>query len=123
MITGIVNADREAVIRLLVVGSSGRQQTVDAVIDTGFSGDLTLPASVITSLGLNWLGREPGMLADGSTDLFDVYSAAVLWEGQVQAIEVEAANTQPLVGMNLLHRYSIRIDVVDGGAVEISALP
>lgn len=123
MITGRVNTEREAVIRLVVVGPNARQQTVDAVIDTGFSGDLTLPTAVIRALGLTWLGREPGILADGTTDLFDVYSAAVLWEGQPRAVEVEAANTQPLVGMNLLDQHSIRIDVVSGGAVEIAALP
>jgi predicted aspartyl protease len=93
------------------------------VIDTGFSGDLTLPTAVIMSLGLVWLGREPGILADGSTDLFDVYSAVALWDGQPRSVEVEAANTQPLVGMNLLHRHSLRLEVVNGGAVEINALP
>ena len=123
MITGTVNADIEAVIQLVVVGPNRQQRTVDGVIDTGFSGDLTLPTAVIASLGLTWLGREPGILADGSTDLFDVYSAVVLWDGQPRAIEVEAANTQPLAGMNLLHRHSLHMEVVTGGPVQISSLP
>ena len=123
MITGMVNADIEAVILLVVVGPNRQQRTVDGVIDTGFSGDLTLPTAVIASLGLTWLGREPGILADGSTDLFDVYSAVVLWDGQPRSIEVEAANTQPLVGMNLLHRHSLLMEVVNGGPVQISSLP
>ena len=123
MITGMVNADIEAVILLVVVGPDRQQRTVDGVIDTGFSGDLTLPTAVIASLDLTWLGREPGILADGSTDLFDVYSAVVLWDGQPRSIEVEAANTQPLVGMNLLHRHSLLMEVVNGGPVQISSLP
>ena len=123
MITGMVNADIEAVIQLVVVGPNRQQRTVDAVIDTGFSGDLTLPPSVIASLDLTWLGREPGILADGGTDLFDVYSAIVLWDGQPRSIEVEAANTQPLVGMNLLRRHSLHMEIVPGGPVEIVALP
>ncbi|MBI3466656.1 MAG: clan AA aspartic protease [Planctomycetes bacterium] len=123
MITGTVNADCEAVILLVVVGPTRQQRTVDAVIDTGFSGDLTLPSAVIAALGLKWLGRERGILADGSTDLFDVYSAAVLWDGQPRSIEVEAANTPPLVGMHLLHRHSLHMEVVNGGPVEISSLP
>ena len=123
MITGMVNADIEAVILLVVVGPNRQQRTVDGVIDTGFSGDLTLPTAVIASLGLTWLGREPGILADGTTDLFDVYSAVVLWDGQPRSIEVEAANTQPLVGMNLLHRHSLHMEVVNGGPVQISSLP
>ena len=123
MITGMVNADIEAVIQLVVVGPNRQQRTVDAVIDTGFSGDLTLSTAVIASLSLTWLGRELGILADGSTDLFDVYSAVVLWDGQPRSIEVEAANTQPLVGMNLLHRHSLHMEVVNGGPVQISSLP
>ncbi|MGI8978366.1 MAG: hypothetical protein ACR2FY_03985 [Pirellulaceae bacterium] len=123
MIQGSINADIEAVIRLPVVGSQHQQRTVDGVIDTGFSGDLTLPAALIAALGLTWLGREQGILADGSTDLFDVYSATVVWDGQPRSIEVQAANAQPLVGMNLLHRHSLRMDIVNGGPVEILALP
>jgi predicted aspartyl protease len=96
---------------------------VDGVIDTGFSGDLTLPMGVIASLALTWLGRETGILADGSTDLFDVYSAIVLWEGGTRSVEVEAAYTQPLVGMNLLHRHSLQMEVIEGGAVQIDPLP
>ncbi|GEM_PF-5675071 len=81
MITGIISANLEAVILLVVVGPNRQQLTVSGVLDTGFSGDLTLPASVNASLGLAWLGREPGILADGSTDLFDVYQP--LFSGMV----------------------------------------
>ncbi len=120
MITGKVNAELEAIVRLEVAGPNGRRHGVDAVIDTGFSGHLTLPDSVIDSLALTWLGREPGILADGRTDLFEVFAAEVLWDGNRRAIEIQAANTQPLVGMSLLHRHSLFIDVADGGRVEIS---
>jgi clan AA aspartic protease len=123
MITGTVNADIEAVIQLVVVGPTRQQRTIDGVIDSGFSGDLTLPTAVIAWLGLTWLGREPGILADGSTDLFDVYSAVVLWDGSSRSVEVEAADTQPLVGMNLLHRHSLYMEIVDGGPVQIRPLP
>ncbi|MBI1901735.1 MAG: clan AA aspartic protease [Planctomycetia bacterium] len=123
MISGVVNADREAVLRVTVVAPDGRRHRVDAVVDTGFSGDLTLPAPVIAAFGLSWLGREQGILADGTTEMFEVYSATIEWDGRRRSIEVEAVNAQPLVGMNLLHRHSLRMDVIDGGAVEVRALP
>lgn len=50
MIAGHVNADREAIIRLEVRGRTGRVQKVDAVIDTGFDGWLSLPPSQIVQL-------------------------------------------------------------------------
>jgi hypothetical protein len=51
---------------------------------------------------LTWLGREQGTLADGSVDLFDVYRATVIWDGQPRLVEVEAADVDALVGMALL---------------------
>ena len=43
MIEGVVNAAYEAVIRLSLRGPSGQAREIDAVIDTGFNGFLTLP--------------------------------------------------------------------------------
>jgi clan AA aspartic protease len=86
MITGVVNAEGEATIRLTVLGPSG-QQAVEAVIDTGFSGFLTLPFTIVASLGLPWLRREHGLLADGAVYLFDVYRPTVILDGQPRGIE------------------------------------
>lgn len=123
MITGTVNANLEATVPLSVVGTRSRQRQVEAVIDTGFTGHLTLPPSVIAALQLTWLGREQGVLADGSVDFFDVYRATVIWNGQPRAVEVDAVNAEPLVGMTLLERHSLQIEVVRGGAVSIKSLP
>ena len=42
MITGVAQSD-EARIRLKVKGLRGREQEVEAVIDTGYTASLTLP--------------------------------------------------------------------------------
>lgn len=36
MITGVVTGDRQAVIYLMVRGSAGQGQEIEAIIDTGF---------------------------------------------------------------------------------------
>jgi predicted aspartyl protease len=43
MITGRVNANLEATVRLSLRSRQGAEKVVEAVIDTGFSGFLTLP--------------------------------------------------------------------------------
>ncbi len=48
MMRGFISGDREAVLRLRVRGPGGREETVEAVIDTGFNGYLTLPISLIS---------------------------------------------------------------------------
>ena len=123
MITGFVNARLDATIRLSVSGPSGQALEVEAIIDTGFSGFLTLPSSTIASLGLPWLCRLPGVLADGNIDLFDVYAATLIWDGQPRIVEVEAANCEPLLGMSLLHRHRLQVDVVRQGLVKVETLP
>jgi predicted aspartyl protease len=44
MIRGTVNASREAVVRLRLRGPTGVEAEIDAIIDTGFTETLTLPA-------------------------------------------------------------------------------
>jgi clan AA aspartic protease len=102
VITGVINSDYEAVVALLVLGTGALQQQVATVVDTGFNGHLTLPPTVIASLQLQWLGRDPAELADGSMQLFDVYRGTVLWNGQPRAIDIDEADSQPLLGMRML---------------------
>lgn len=73
MMFGIVDENCEATIRLVVGNSSLQRQVVDALIDTGFTGFLTLPVSVLASINLQPYRREAGTLGDGSSCIFDVY--------------------------------------------------
>ena len=121
MITGTVNADYEAVIRLFVQGPAGPAHEVDAMIDTGFNGFLTLPPALVTALGLMRRSRGRALLANGSEELFDIYGVTVLWDGQQRYVEADAVETTPLVGMSLLDGYDLYIQVADGGQVVIQA--
>ncbi len=47
MIEGFVNANLEAVITIPLRGPTGQTREIDAVIDTGFNGYLTLPPMAV----------------------------------------------------------------------------
>jgi predicted aspartyl protease len=81
MIRGTVNAQGEAVVRLRVRGPRGAEQDVDAVIDTGFTASLTLPAATVAALGLVLQSGGRAGLGDGSVRQFAIYSAEVEWDG------------------------------------------
>ncbi|MXX49031.1 MAG: clan AA aspartic protease [Chloroflexi bacterium] len=119
MITGVVNQRLEALVSLEVRGPNGDARMIDAVIDTGYSGYLTLPGQVITALGLPFMTTGSAALADGSIVRFSVYEAAVLWDGQTRLLEVDEADTAPLLGMAMLEHHDLHIQVADGGRVTV----
>ncbi len=123
MIRGAVNARGEAIVRLRVRGPSGAEQDVDAVIDTGFTASLTLPAATVAALGLVLQSGGRAGLGDGSVRQFEIYSAEVEWDGNWRSVLVWALGDEVLIGMRLLAGHALRIDVVPGGAVEIAPLP
>lgn len=122
MIEGVVNSAYEAVILLSLRGPAGQAQKVEAVIDTGFTGFMTLPPSLVAQLGLVFMGTSEATLADGSEVTFDAYDVTVLWEGQPRDVLIDEADTTPLVGMLLLDRHNLNIDVENGGRVLIEAI-
>jgi clan AA aspartic protease len=122
MISGVVTDRREAVVRLKVHGPAGQDQEIEAVIDTGFDGWLSLPSSIIARLGLTWRRRGRALLADGSESVFDIYEATVDWDGALRRIAVDQAETVPLVGMSLLEGYELTIQVHYGGTVNLRSL-
>ncbi|MGB3312226.1 MAG: hypothetical protein WA939_01815 [Nodosilinea sp.] len=122
MMQGLVNQSCEAVVRVAVGHADLPKQMVEAVVDTGFTGFLSLPSSTIAALSLPWRFRDVGTLGDGSEVIFDMYKASVIWDGKVQIIDVAASEADPLVGMSLLYGFKLQIDVVEGGTVQIEAL-
>lgn len=122
---GAVTADgREAVLNVEVLSpASAPSLQIEAVVDTGFTGHLTLPTATVEALELPIVGSAESILADGSLVLEDVCLARVLWHGGERPVRVLVADATPLLGMALLRGSELRIEVVDGGEVVIRPLP
>ncbi len=121
MMQGRVNQSCEAMLSI-VIKNSAITQLVDAVIDTGFSGFLTLPSDTISTLGLSWQGRDIATLGDGTSCTFEVYIGLVIWDGQYREIYINESETVPLIGMRLLRGYDLRIQTIEGGIVTIEEI-
>ena len=122
MLTGKVNSRLEAIVRLWIGGPEDRVLETDVLIDTGFSGSLSLPPEIIAKLGLLPHGEMLGILADGTKSLFPIYKAIISWHGQPWAISVSAVESHPLLGMGMLCDSELFMQVFDGGEVVIQAL-
>jgi hypothetical protein len=46
----------------------------------------------------------------------------VIWDGQYRTIDINESETIPLIGMQLLRGYDLRIQAVEGGSVTIKLL-
>ena len=116
-----MNAAREAVVTLHLQEPEGRTRDIEAVVDTGYSGFLTLPAELVSELGLLFAYIGQAFLANDAQVDFDVHYATVLWDGQPRGIEADATGSTPLVGMLMLDNHDLSIQVRDGGRVVIQA--
>ena len=121
MISGVVKSG-EGWIRITMKGLQGREQEVEAIVDTGYTASLTLPPGLITALGLRWQSMDSARLADGSECIFSVYEARVAWDGKVRQILVDEADADPLVGMRLLKGNELKMHVRARGKVTIKRL-
>ncbi len=114
----------EAVLPVLVSdpGRGGARAAVEAVLDTGFTGHLTLPVEMVGSLALPELGSEELVLADGSTEIASVHRATVEWHGRSRTVPALALGGDPLIGMAMLGGSRLTMDATPGGDVLIEEL-
>ncbi len=122
MIQGVVNAAYEAVVSLTLQSAEGRTQEIEAVLDTGYTGFLTLPPTLVSELGLPFAYVGRAFLANDDQVEFNVHNVTLLWDGELRDIEADATGSTPLVGMLLLDGHSLNIEVESGGEVVIQAM-
>lgn len=122
MIVGEVKPSREALIRLVLAGPGNTTVELDAIIDTGFTDYLTVSREVVEALNLGFRESMAYELANGDLEMFDLFEARVLWDGQWRNVVVSRAEGGPLVGMALMQGSRLTVEVIDGGRVEIQSL-
>jgi clan AA aspartic protease len=122
MIRGEVTEDRVARLHLQIADAEGMPTEVVFTVDTGFTGDLTLPPTLINDLGLTPTGLRGGNLADGQAVEILAYRTAILWNGALRTVIVYEIGEEPLLGMSLIWGHRTTINAVAGGEVLVEEL-
>ncbi len=122
MMIGVVNNSREAVIQVVLRNDTASTKLIRAVVDTGYTGDLMLPRSIVDELKLRFYGIQEAILGDGSSKMLRVYQGSVIWDGMIRRLEIHASESEALVGMGLLENYRLDIEARPGGTVRITPL-
>jgi clan AA aspartic protease len=109
MMQGWVNQNCEAMLPVVVGQGNVPKQMIEALIDTGFSGFLSLPLSIIESLELPWIFSDSVTLGDGSEVVFQMYRATIIWDGLYKVVDVAASEAEQLLGMSLLYGFNSKL--------------
>ena len=122
IISGYVNLLRRPTVDVALVDGNGQRWSIEAHLDTGFTGDLTLPSSAIEQLGLPFIAITSLRTATGTMAEFSTYDGIAVWHGQERQIYVLESSVFPLVGVGLLWGNNLSVDFRHGGDVIITEL-
>ncbi len=122
MLIGEVTAEHQAIVPIEVRGRGGQRAYVEATIDTGYNGFLTLPKALIDELDLLSAGPARAALGDGNEVRMELFIASVRWQEKLKDVLVLAAEGGILLGMAMLLGCRLTLDVEAGGMVAIESL-
>lgn len=119
MIHGLVAKENRPLIPLVVGWNRGVQE-ITAMVDTGFSGELKIPAKMIDELGLEITHAQPVLLADGTNATMRASLAFVAMEGVTKEVNTLISEGPAVIGGGLLKLFEYRL-IVDykRGSVEL----
>jgi clan AA aspartic protease len=112
----------EAIASLRLIGRQGQVEAISAVVDTGFTGELTLPPSAMRDFNYNQFGTYEITLSDGSTVEVQVFEGLIDWFGKKQSILVLQTDSDALLGMKLMRDCRLTMDIVPDGPFTIVPL-
>ena len=105
--SGSVNPFLEAQIQI----RQRNGETIDCLIDTGFSGALVLPNAIVHKHNLTIVGRERFRLVGTQTLTADIALVDINWLGKTQTVRaIVSDGTESLVGTELLSGSRLVID-------------
>jgi len=123
--TGSFGSSGSPELKIRISGVVGEGAEFAAIIDTGFTGFLSMPLVEAFPLGLLLFGTMNLVLADGSTSFRLTGYGTITVEGEKQngVIVLEPASGEVLIGMEFLKRFNKTLVVVPGTSVVLLDLP
>jgi len=107
---GYFNEKGYPIVKINVRGI-GKSGEIISLIDTGFSGYLSIPVTTAIQLGLAVIGVERVQYADGRIANELVFLVAVDIDGKERGIPATLTwSPQALAGIKLFSDYSLKID-------------
>ncbi len=122
MMHGEFRESSQIIVLLTLRGEDDREEQVEVVVDTGFTGFLVLPSRIIRDLGLVQLDINEIVLANGSIVRMAVYEVLITWHEEERAVLAYAGEGDALLGMSLLRGSFGSFEFFSGGLATIEAV-
>ena len=119
MIRGRFNQRLEPIVNVSILDEHDLAHSFEFILDTGFSGYVTLPSDAIDRLGLHFSGQRAVAMADGFAHNVDVFTARVLSYENWRPVFVIRLDSFPLLGMRCLLGGRLSMNVYAGGRVVV----
>ena len=114
MIEGIVNNFDEPIIKLDIHLSGNNSKKVNAIIDTGFNGYISIPTTIIEESNWDFLGTEEYELANGDIVEERVYLGKIIFDGdELQVFSLTNRTKDVLIGTKVLKNKILKVDFKD----------
>ncbi len=115
-------SEHHATCVLHMWSGDNRVYRVEAVVDTGFTGEVALPERIVDQLRLLQESSTDIRVADGRTANVKVYPLQIEWHGEFRNVEAICTDSFPLIGMALLSGNRLCMMVEESGEVEITPI-
>ncbi len=119
MTTGYISEFGEVIVPIDIFDQRGRLRRVEAIVDTGLDYFMALPARLVQSLGLDWVGRMRMRVGTEEMARFESFAADVSWLGARRRIYVLQTQSEILVGTRLLWESELTVQFWEGGSVNV----
>jgi clan AA aspartic protease len=116
---GRVDHLRRALVPITLQGRYA-SSTVEAIVDTGFNGQLSVPDALMQRLGFLQYGIQQATFADGRSAVEKLYLVDVQWVGRpVRCIAGASQLPDCLIGTELLEGHTLTVDFGAAKSVEV----
>ncbi len=119
MMLGEISDKAVPILVLEAKSERGPSRFVSFVVDTGFTGMLSVPTAEFEKLRIGPVDIGPYELANEQRGAARRSFAKVVWHGCDETVEIMELAGVPLLGMSMLHGSTLYVDAVEGGRVEI----
>jgi len=106
---------------LILPGREGEIE-VEFIVDTGFAGDLALPAYLINQIEGTLIDSRDRMLATGQQFRCPSYEILLDWNDEPRPTEVLILGGDPLLGTVILREHLHQVEMIEGGEVSVGPL-